>query len=313
MDAQDKDFLKKNNFEFIDIIGKGGYGVILYVYSPQYSRNFALKKIPVNRFRQAEIDCLRMIDDHNIVNLYQYYYYCEYVYLLMEFCPTTVDKIVKTQKCISGKDLINYTISILRGVKACHERNISHNDIKPSNFLIDQYGRVKVGDFGLSCIHAENELSGMYGGSLGFVAPEVFNRKPYDAYKADVWSLGVTFYFMATGRLPWHSQTKEGLINCIRNVIVDYSQVYDKNYALLISRCLRIDPSMRPSVNELLNTPILAKTAQQSNSVIMKPIKGGMISNSKKNRIGKIIVKPTQIKLISSASFLNASINKLVC
>ena len=227
----------------------------------------------------------------------------------MEFCPSTVEKIVKQRTFVEGVDLLNYTTSILRGVKACHDRNISHNDIKPSNFLIDMYGRVKVGDFGLSCIHEENELSEMYAGSLAFIAPEILNKKPYDAFKADIWSLGVTFYYIATGQLPWRTSTKEGLFECISNGIIDYSPLSDRNYALFISRCLRLDPSMRPTVDDLLDSPIFVTKKQQiQKTVFLKPGKSGVLTNSL-TRLGKIIMKPSRVGSSNSTALLKSCIH----
>lgn len=309
MDDLDKSFLQKNKLQFVDIIGKGGYGVIFLVFSPQYSRQFALKKVQSKRFRQAEIDCLKVIDDQNIVSLYQYYYYGEFVYMLMEFCPSTVEKVVKQRSFIDGPDLLNYTQSILKGLKACHDRNISHNDIKPSNFLIDQYGRVKVGDFGLSCIHEENELSELYAGSLAFVAPEILNKKPFDPFKADIWSLGVTFFYIATGQLPWRAITKEDLIECISNGIVDYSLLSNRKYATFVMHCLRPDPATRPTIDQLLNSPIFAPQKNQApKSVFLKPGKAGVLTQSL-TRLGKVIMKPTRVGSTNNAALLKSCIH----
>lgn len=195
--TKESEFFKELGITFDKVIGEGGYGILYLVYHEQYKSYFAMKKIPEKRFNQAEIDCLKNIDHPNIVSLYKYYFFNGFVYLLMEYCPVDLSMILQKQSELDEEILRKYVHDILLAIKACHDRCIAHSDIKPSNFLIDKYGRIKVCDFCFSDVY-ENCSCQMYCGTLLFIAPEVLKKQEYNPMKADIWALGVTLYYMAT-------------------------------------------------------------------------------------------------------------------
>jgi serine/threonine protein kinase len=286
----DKAFFDSHNFRFLNYIGRGGYGIIFLVYSVQYDQNFALKKVPTKKFRQSEVDCMRTIDNPSIVPLYDYYYYNEYVYLLMEFCPSSIDRELKKNGPYTGRHLRETAFMILNAIKCCHENKVAHNDIKPSNFLIDSYNRVKVCDFGLSSFIEDDALSSLFAGSLAFVAPEVLLKKPYDPFRSDIWSLGVTMYLLATATLPWKFQSGKALINSITSVPINYKAIQDKDFVALISSCLKLDPLQRPSVKELLESPIFVQIASKKQPFVGR-LKTGKQTQSLV-KINKLIIRP---------------------
>jgi serine/threonine protein kinase len=127
---------------------------------------------------------------------------------------------------------------------------IAHSDIKPPNIFFDRYGRAKLADFGLS--HA---LSGesSHGGSIPYMAPEVVAKtKNFDAAKADLWSLGVTFYFCGTGKLPWRSHGTAGMQREIQAGIYSIPPGMDKRILSLVTQILKVDIDRRPTIEHLL-------------------------------------------------------------
>ncbi|EAX97067.1 CAMK family protein kinase [Trichomonas vaginalis G3] len=206
MNARDESYLLKKGFEFRDIIGAGGSGVVYRIYDPAYHCEFALKSIFRSKFNQSEIDIMNKLEDSNLVRLYNYEFYEDSVYLLMEYCPTSLHDILRQKKRLSFEQLRKYSIGILKAVKACHSNKIAHKDIKPANFLIDQYDRIRLCDFGLSSVQLDSALDKNFVGSVPFMAPEILMRKPHDAFKTDIWAVGVTFFIMATGMLQWQER-----------------------------------------------------------------------------------------------------------
>ena len=84
---------------------------------------------------------------------------------------------------------------ILFAIKACHEKNIAHLDIKTENIMLDSNCKIKLADFGLSRITEDkNSLVNSFFGTETFLAPEVvaIPKKAYDPFKADIFSLGVS-------------------------------------------------------------------------------------------------------------------------
>lgn len=256
MNARDEAFLEMKNLQFRDVIGCGACGVVYLVYDPVYKREFALKSIMEKKFKKNEVDCMKQVDDYNIVRLYSYDYYDGSVYLLMEYCPTSLDRYIKKRNLITHDDIIKYSIGILKAIRACHHSKVAHLDIKPANFLIDFYDRVRVCDFGFSSIYNDSELDDTCEGSVPFMAPEIINGQPHDPFKADVWAIGVTFFMMATGKFPWPGEDRTTLCNNLQKMPPRTELILDTEYAKIIERCLSLDPKLRPTIDDLMNMSI---------------------------------------------------------
>lgn len=255
MYESERQFFAQQDLQFEKIIAKGGYGTIFYVYNKIYHNNFALKKIPKEMFNQTEIDCLIRIDDPRIVSLFKYYHFQDSVYMLMEYCPSDLQKIVKNKTRMAPHEFKKIVYDTIAAVKACHDRNIAHCDIKPSNFMIDQYGRVKIGDFGLSSIHNANPTSAEFKGTRLFMAPEIFHYEKYNPMASDIWALGVSLYFLATEKFPFFSKDVDGLIQRIKSGNYNDLLIRDDKLRDVIARCLEVDPRLRFTCAQLLDMP----------------------------------------------------------
>lgn len=244
------DFFNKEKIRFDRVIGVGGYGVLYLVYSEQYNTYFALKKIPEKRFNRAEEQCLIYIDNPYVVSLYKTYSSNGFIYLLLEYCPNDLEKLLH-ESILKSDEIVKYAHQMICGIKACHDRNIVHGDIKPSNFLIDKYGRLKVCDFGLSTFFKESNVTQHLKGTLSFIAPEILNGEEANPLKSDIWSLGITLYYMITHRYPYEGIKKEDLINQINNRKFNAKHIKDPLLAEIIMRCLQKDSNKRADISEL--------------------------------------------------------------
>ncbi|KAI5547425.1 protein serine/threonine kinase protein [Trichomonas vaginalis G3] len=283
MDEKEVEFFKQNGLEFIKIIGQGGYGVIYEVHSANFNSNFAVKKIPKCFFSQAELDCLMRIDDPRIVRLYQIYRYNDFIYMVLEYCPTDLYKVFSAGGKLYEEDIYRYAHDAVLAIKSVHDKNIAHCDIKPANFFIDTYGRVKIGDFGLASFNGSSCSCKMAKGTKLFMAPEVYCKK-YTPMKSDIWSLGVTLYFLATQTYPFNAPDIEKLKQCISIGLFATDKVQNKNLLAVISKCLDRDPEKRPTADEILQMPYFKENGKSS---------GGCCSLFYKcARFSKNIVKP---------------------
>lgn len=244
MNSAEAEFLQSHNIKCIKEIGIGGFGSIYYVYSTKYKANFAMKKIPKKVFKQNEIDCMMAIDEPHIVRLFEYFMFEDYVYMIIEYCENDLEKMIENSHNGMKNDALKMTIyDICKCIKVCHDHKIAHCDIKPSNFLIDKYGRIKICDFGLSMQFSSSKASiHHFRGTINFMAPELFTINDFNPMKTDIWSLGVTMYFVATGIFPFKGR------DSIERGVYNEVKVHNTLLRDLISNCLDSEPNNRPNI-----------------------------------------------------------------
>ncbi len=126
------------------------------------------------------------------------------------------------EKLENGKlelnEALDITIQICEGLKNAHEKNIIHRDIKPANIFITNDGIVKILDFGLAKIKGESQLTktGSTVGTTAYMSPEQAKGENVDQ-RTDIWSLGVVFYQMISGMLPFKGEYDQAIIYSILN------------------------------------------------------------------------------------------------
>jgi len=101
----------------------------------------------------------------------------------------------------------HFVRQISLALELVHEAGIIHRDIKPSNILLDLHENALVADFGIAVSMADSDLEGRYG-TTTYMAPEVNSNKPYDN-RADIYSIGATWYHALTGSPPYGVNIKE--------------------------------------------------------------------------------------------------------
>jgi parallel beta-helix repeat protein len=196
----------ERKFPDAEYMGEGGVGRVFRAWDPNEGRHVAVK-IPV-RFDEVtgtqftkELHIWQGLHHQNIVEMYAAnifpmpYIEMEYVessLALVKF-PLDTDKAVKI---ISG---------VAEGLRYAHEQGIAHRDIKPENILITAEGIPKITDWGLAKALTDTKHTGLISFSLHYAAPEQLAPNIYgEAGKpTDIYQLGVLFYEMVTGRLPF--------------------------------------------------------------------------------------------------------------
>jgi serine/threonine protein kinase len=162
---------------------------------------------------------------------------------------------------------------IASGIKYLHQYGIVHRDLKPDNIMITQqneYGVLKIMDFGLSKIVSPNERMVDGYGTLSYVAPEVLLRTPYNK-EVDIWSMGVILFYMLSGRLPFRGkQEQEVAEKIVYDPLVFDEDDWDtrsQKVQDLISRCLEKKKEDRITIEEFINHPWFKKNMKQKYSI----------------------------------------------
>lgn len=166
-------------------------------------------------------------------------------------------------------------LQILTAVEQIHSLNIVHRDIKPENILISDYDRngpnIVLSDFGLATFLNEDEMATKPCGTSYYAAPEIYTGQPYNE-EVDIWSLGVTLYFLITGDSPFSINDSYEMISEICAGEYNFNGYKWKNisedYKDLISRMLKIDPNERISAAKAKALPIFTRLETKNDQKI---------------------------------------------
>lgn len=282
-----KKILLQHGYEYIKQVGSGAFSTVYLCTSKKYQDIFAIKRTPNNHVAADEHDALIELDHPHIIKIYESFDVEDSNYLVMEYCSNGT---IKQKEKLDFKTFVNYAKQILSALEYCHSMNIAHRDIKPDNVFLDKYNFIKLADFGLAKHFDQCQNSHEKCGSLMYCAPEILKGQSFNPFQTDIWSLGITFYYMATGCLPFRNKSIDHLKKVIMMGQIYYGNVdIDPKIQSLISKMTAINPHNRPSAESLLNSPIFSHP-----SPISKPRALNGLTNLAKTSI--FILKPSPVR-----------------
>ncbi|KAF4316488.1 hypothetical protein BBO99_00007462, partial [Phytophthora kernoviae] len=254
-------------------IGAGSYGTVYLARDEETGCLMAVKEIRISEesecaIREAtrEVELLRSLKHEHIVK----YLGChvdseaQTLSIFTEWVPG--GSLEHNRKLFGGNERVvrRFTHQLLSGVAYLHSKSIIHQDIKPTNILVDQNGVVKIADFGSSrltnsattnCNASGSNRS--LRGTPNYMAPEVIKQSAGRSRKADIWSIGCTVLRLLTGRPLWGDRrfdSQAALLYYIAHldVLPPLPDNLSSEAHEFISACLQIDTANRPSAADLL-------------------------------------------------------------
>lgn len=212
-DRESKKDLKFKGYEIISTLGEGGLGSVFKARQISMNRLVALKVlhkqwISDDEFRKRfvlEARIVGKLSHQNLIQVYDVGKEGDYYYFSMEYVEgRTVEELIhdSPRRQMEVGRAVEVIIQVVRAIRYYKDFDIVHRDIKPSNVMVTKTGVVKLGDFGFVKSKLDKELGfeGMVLGTPDYIAPEQAMGKEGVDYRADVYSLGATFYHMLTGR-----------------------------------------------------------------------------------------------------------------
>ncbi|KAH7285500.1 hypothetical protein KP509_33G031200 [Ceratopteris richardii] len=261
-DGTDDWEIDPNHLKYIRKIASGSFGDL---YKGTYcGQDVAIKVLKSERLNEnlqrefaKEVYIMRKIRHKNVVQFIGACTRPPHLCIVTEFMAggSVYDHLHKHKNTFKLPALLKVAIDVSRGMDYLHQCNIIHRDLKAANLLIDENEVIKVADFGVARVQAQNGVMTAETGTYRWMAPEVIEHWPYNR-KADVFSFGIVLWELLTGKLPYeHLTPLQAAVGVVQKGL---RPTIPKNIhprvAELLPRCWQQDPAERPEFSELTTT-----------------------------------------------------------
>jgi serine/threonine protein kinase/lipopolysaccharide biosynthesis regulator YciM len=318
-----------SHYRILEKIGEGGMGVVYKAEDTKLKRNVALKFLPPEWTRDPdakerllrEARAAASLDHPNICTVYEIdeaegQTFISMTYIegktlknLLEFGPLDIQV---AQRII---------VQIAQGLHAAHQKGVVHRDVKAANIILTEKRQAKITDFGLAKLEMGADITQTIAimGTVAYMSPEQA-RGDYVDLRTDIWSLGVLFYEMLTGQLPFSRDTYPAELQAIMTEdptpLASHRSDVPEMFKMVISKSLeknldRRYKSLEEFIQDLTDPyAAIAPPTPKKNSIVVLPFEN--ISPDRENEYfsdgltEEIIADLSQIKQLHVISRTSA-------
>lgn len=262
---EDIEFVKENGN--CDLIGYGALSQVRKVLHKTTGKFFALKEMNLNEIHVNDIQNInREVKNHmklnhpNVIHLFDHFTSPnKHLYLLLEYADNNnLFHFIHKHKQLDERTIHKFFFQTLQSIEYIHQRNIMHRDLKPENLLLDKNTNIKLCDFGWCAEYSDYEKRQTFCGTSEYMAPEIFGNKKQD-FKIDIWSLGILLFEMYHKKAPFTGRSPKDIYNCILKRRISFSPTLCPLARDLIDKLLVIEPSQRPTIDQIYAHPYFKK------------------------------------------------------
>lgn len=244
-------------YDIIREIGRGGMGIVYECRDLALDRIVALKVLPrelsfdkqfVERFKQ-EIRLLAKLHHQNIIPLFSADEINGYLFFSMQYIKgKTLAEVINKKELKTSERILSVALQIAQGLSFAHHQNIIHRDLKPENIMINDDDHVYIMDFGIA--RAIGELratrTNFAIGTPEYMSPEQCGGSGEPDRRSDLYSYGVLFYEMVSGRKPFTGGAASVIYKQVHIQPEPLRKCITKNIKNMIESCLEKNPDKRP-------------------------------------------------------------------
>lgn len=253
------------------ILGKGQFSKV-YLVTDNKDNTYAMKAVNWEKLMMSERmvqlfkneqQIMEVVDNPRILKLYDKMIDGNTIYLVTTYCDggNVEDLVLNSYPHGMGEKMAtDFLIQIAEGFQTMRKYSIIHRDLKPANMFLKK-GNIVIGDFGFAKIGVSMTQTKL--GTPYYMAPEILdeqNKKEYNS-KCDLWSIGVCFYFMLFGCVPFvDAKTPKELLSLAFNYSgpkLRYKREPSSHVKNLLCRLIEADPQKRMSFDEFFRHPLI--------------------------------------------------------
>ncbi|XP_038589759.1 G protein-coupled receptor kinase 5 isoform X1 [Micropterus salmoides] len=251
--------ITKQTFRQYRLLGKGGFGEVWACQVRATGMLYACKKLEKTHVKKRkgegmalnEKQILEVLDSRFVVNLAYAYETKHSLCMVLTMMSGGDLKFHIYNIGVPGldKDRVRfYAAEVCCGLMHLHQKSIIYRDMKPENILLDDNGHIRISDLGLAVRLSEGKLARGMVGTLGYMAPEVINHRPYGV-SVDWWGLGCLIYEMTAGQPPFRTRGEHPkpmeMERRIQTEQEEYGDKFSTEVKDLCSLLLTKDPNQR--------------------------------------------------------------------
>jgi len=283
-------------YEIIKQIGKGAMGIVYKGRDPKLNRLTAIKTIRfVDEFDEDKVDQIKAqfyreaevvakLSHKNIVRMYDVGEDLDLSYLAMEYLEgQSLEQHTSRNNLLPLSQCIEYIIQVCDALHYAHLQGVIHRDIKPGNIMILGDGLAKVMDFGIArAAGGTKTRTGVIKGTPFYMSPEQARGGEITG-ASDIFALGVLFYQLLTGKLPFTGENLATIMyqaaNKAPEPVTTYKPDLDSRIVAILNKALEKDPEMRfasaaemsKSLSEFINTSQAHQLESEGDLSFSKP------------------------------------------
>lgn len=266
--------IRHKGYKVENKLGQGAYGVVFKATNVRTGQLSAVKVIELTsmsersraKFLPREIQTLINCRHENLIQVYDIFRAASKMFIFMEFAGNgDIAGYAKKHNGIKESLTCQWFWQATQGLAFLHiNLSTAHRDIKLDNVLLDQEWVAKMTDFGFAKnFDVDNMVpSTTFCGTVPYECPQILEHKPYNAFKADIWSMGVTLFIMLHNRFPFQYKDRKEMIRQVK----DYPKFLRSRYVRqdlpssagrLLEVMLNPDEERRATVQDILRSSYL--------------------------------------------------------
>ncbi|RCK67419.1 Serine/threonine-protein kinase KIC1 [Candida viswanathii] len=264
-----------------EVIGRGKFGVVYKAYNKQSKQVVAIKVLNLDTDEDELIDVQQEIqfltELKNVPNITHYYGSIlndTKLWIIMDYCAGGSLRTLLKAGVLEERYIAIVVRELLFTLSAVHKLGVIHRDLKAANILISKEGNVQLCDFGVAAkLTSNSSKRTTMAGTPYWMAPEVIRTGDSYNSKADIWSLGITIYEIATGNPPYCDKDASWAMQLISKQTPP--RLEGREYSLALKECIALcldeNPDERPSADDMMKCKLM-KTYKNYPTAILKEV-----------------------------------------
>lgn len=216
-----------SHYKILEKLGEGGMGVVYKAQDLKLGRLVAMKFLSRSLSRLSDDERSRfyqeartasLLEHQNVETVYEIDEYKDETFLVMRYVEGKTLRQAIQDDVLTIGNIVDLATQIAEGLKAAHEKGITHRDIKSENIMVTPEKQVRIMDFGLAKLQGAAQLTktGSTLGTVAYMSPEQVQASGVD-HRGDIWSFGIVLYEMLTRQRPFRADHEAALMYEIVN------------------------------------------------------------------------------------------------